>query len=173
MLFRSIKTVSEYHHIDESQFMPYTKKGKQKIIGIWDDEGIYKKFKTLGAKRYLTTREISRSPIEDDEVLFQLTEMKHTITLAGSNKKKTMIYLRKTLDAFGNFNDGLVIPPESSGRISLTYIDDETEGDIVDMFGVPYHYHELSSIHMEASEYNLSMSEEFIKYLEGYEDFGE
>lgn len=172
-IMNKIKTVSEYHHIDESQFMPYTKKGKQKIIGIWDDEGIYKKFKTLGAKRYLTTREISRSPIEDDEVIFQLTEMKHTITLAGSNKKKTMIYLRKTLDAFGNFNDGLVIPPESSGRISLTYIDDETEGDIVDMFGVTYHYHELSSIHMEASEYNLSMSEEFIKYLEGYEDFGE
>lgn len=168
-----IKTASEYHHIDVSQFMPYTKKGKQKVIGIWDDEGIYKKFKTLGAKRYLTTREISRSPIEDDNVVFQLTEMKHTITLAGSNKKKTMIYLRKTLDAFGNFNDGLVIPPENSGRLSLTYIDDETEGDIVDMFGVPYHYHELSSIHMEASEYNLSMSEEFIKYLEGYEDFGE
>ena len=41
------------------------------------------------------------------------------------------------------------------------------------MNGVPYHYHELSSIHMEKSEYNLSMSEEFIRYLEGLQDFGE
>ena len=67
----------------------------------------------------------------------------------------------------------MTIPPENSGRLILTYIDNETTGTVVDMFGVSYEYHELSSIHMEKSEYNLSMSEEFVRYLEGLRDFGE
>lgn len=159
-VIKKIKASSDYHGLDESLYAPYTKKGKQKIIGVWDDEGVYNQFKTLGAKRYLTMR-------------VQSTEPHYMITLAGSNKKKTMAYLLKTGNPFGNFTDGLCIPPEASGRLILTYIDDETEGDIVDLNGIPYHYHELSSVHMEKSEYNLSMSEEFIKYLENIKDFGE
>lgn len=160
-ILQKIEAASQYHNLDKSLFAPYTKKGNQKIIGVWDDEGVYDKFKTLGAKRYLTMKGV------------QSTEPKYMITLAGSNKKKTMEYLVGTGDPFGNFNDGLSIPPENSGRLILTYIDNETTGTIVDMFGVPYEYHELSSIHMEKSEYNLSMSEEFVRYLEGLRDFGE
>lgn len=156
-----IELASQYHNLDKSLFAPYTKKGKQKIIGVWDDEGVYDKFKTLGAKRYLTMKGV------------QSTEPKYMITLAGSNKKKTMEYLVGTGDPFGNFTDGLSIPPENSGRLILSYIDNETFGTVVDTFGVPYEYHELSSIHMEKSEYNLSMSEEFVRYLEGLRDFGE
>lgn len=171
-IIEKIKIASDYHNLDQSLFAPYTKKGKQKIIGVWDDEGVYAKFKTLGAKRYLTLK-YTIQEIEDNGISVQLTEPKYMITLAGSNKKKTMQHLRKTLDPFGKFDDGLTIPEDSSGRLILTYIDDEMEGDIIDMFGVHYHYHELSSIHMEKSAYNLSMSEEFIKYLEGLGDFGE
>lgn len=171
-IMEKIGIASSYHGIDKSLFAPYTKKGKQKILGVWDDEGVYEKFKTLGAKRYLTMR-LSTRTIEDDQLTVQLTEPKHVITLAGSNKSKTMQYLRKTLKPFETFDNGLSIPEENSGRLILTYIDDETEGDIIDCNGTSYHYHELSSIHMEKSEYNLSMSEEFIRYLEGLTDFGE
>lgn len=155
-----IDKAAKYHGFDVDLFAPYTKKGKKKTIGVWDDEGVYDKFKTIGAKRYMTMRVQSTGP-------------KHTITLAGSNKKRTMEYLEKTGDPFGNFDNGLTIPPDSSGRLIMTYIDDETSGTVVDMFGSEYHYHELSSIHAEKSEYNLSMSEEFIRYLEGLKDFGE
>ena len=160
-ILQKIEIASQYHNLDKSLFAPYTKKGKQKIIGVWDDEGVYDKFKTLGAKRYLTMKGV------------QSTEPKYMITLAGSNKKKTMEYLVGTGNPFGNFTDGLSIPPENSGRLILSYIDNETVGTVVDMFSVPYEYHELSSIHMEKSEYNLSMSEEFVRYLEGLCDFGE
>ena len=156
-----IELASQYHNLDKSLFAPYTKKGKKKIIGVWDDEGVYDKFKTLGAKRYLTVKGV------------QSTEPEYKIALAGSNKEKTMEYLVGTGDPFGKFTDGLSIPPENSGRLILSYIDNETTGTVVDMFGVPYEYHELSSIHMEKSEYNLSMSEEFVRYLEGLRDFGE
>ena len=160
-ILQKIEAASQYHNLDKSLFAPYTKKGKQKIIGVWDDEGVYDKFKTLGAKRYLTMKGV------------QSTEPKYMITLAGSNKKKTMEYLVGTGDPFGNFTDGLSIPPENSGRLILSYIDNETTGTVADMLGIPYEYHELSSIHMEKSEYNLSMSEEFVRYLEGLRDFGE
>lgn len=155
-ILKKISQVSEYHKIPISMFSPKTKRGDEKTIGLWDFEGEYSKFKTLGAKRYLT-----------------LKDERYSITLAGSNKKKTMQYLLKTDGPFENFTTGLTVPKEYSGRLTLTYIDDETEGDLIDKDGIPYHYHELSSIHMEASDYNLSRSEEFIKYLEGFVDFGE
>lgn len=171
-IMEKIRSSSEYHRIDQSLFSPLTNKGEKKIIGVWDDEGIYSKFKTLGAKRYLTMK-LKKSVIEEDGITVQLTKPEHVITLAGSNKVKTMQHLRKSMDAFTNFDDKLTVPKDSSGRLLMTYIDEETEGDVIDMNGVPYHYHELSSVHSEKSEYNLSMSEEFVKYLKGIKDFGE
>lgn len=172
-IVEKIKKSSKYHGIDESLFSPFTANGKQKIIGVWENEGKYELFKTLGAKRYLTFRMEKRKPFEEGGLTIQLTEPHHVLTLAGAHKTKTMGYLLTTKDPFKNFDNGLTIPPERSGRLTLTYIDEETEGDIVDVYGVPYHYHELSSVHMEPSEYNLSMSEEFTRYLEGVVDFGE
>ena len=42
-----------YYDFDLDLLAPVTKDGKEKIIGIWDLDGHYKRFKTLGAKRYL------------------------------------------------------------------------------------------------------------------------
>lgn len=159
-IMEKIESASKHFNISKSHFSPYNRKGKEQTIGLWDYEGLYSKFKTLGAKRYLTMKGEDKDP-------------QYMITLAGANKKKTMDFLKETGNPFDNFKNDLIIPEESSGRLTLTYIDDETEGMVIDINGVPYHYHELSSVHMEKSEYNLSMSEEFIKYLEGLQDFGE
>lgn len=161
-ILSKIEKSSSFHKLDISLYSPKTVKGKVKTIGLWDDEGVFDKFKTIGAKRYLTMIERVES-----------TEPEFKITLAGANKKKTMEYLLTTGNPFQHFTNGLVIPPESAGRLELTYIDEETEGDVVDYNGEPYHYHELSSVYMEPTEYSLSMSEDFIKYLEGIYDFGE
>lgn len=151
-----IKLASEHHKIDINLFKPFDRHGKQRIIGVWDDEGEYSQFKTLGAKRYLVTK-----------------EGKYQITLAGANKKKTMQYLEGGGSPFKEFTNDLKIPANSSGRLILTYIDEETEGIVMDCQGNIYHYHELSSIHMEPSEYHLSIANEFIKYIKGIQDFGE
>ena len=63
------------------------------------------------------------------------------------------------------FKDGLVIPPSKTGKNIHTYIDEETTGIITDYKGVSIPYHELSSIHLEESGYELSLSREFIDYL--------
>lgn len=150
-IMEKIRNSFEHFHIPIERYMPKDYDDKIWVIGTWDDEGVSEKFKTLGAKRYM-----------------YLKEGKYTLTVAGTNKEKSMQYLESTGKPFEYFDDKLVIPPESSGRLTLTYIDDATEGILVDCNGVPYHYKELSSIHTEPSEYSLKIGEDFAKYLEGY-----
>ena len=149
-IFDKIETVSRFHRIDPERFSPRNRYGEEKTIGLWDFEGVYDEFKTLGAKRYLVR-----------------TGDKFKLTLAGANKQRAMEYLIGTKDPFGNFDDSLVIPPEYSGRLTLTYIDHPLEGTVVDCNGVPYHYREESSVHMEKSTYELTMSDDFLNFLKG------
>lgn len=147
---RKLKRAMEFHGFDLSLTSPKTIKGITKTIGVWDYENTYEKFKTLGAKRYMVK-----------------TEKGYSLTVSGLNKKITIPYL---LEKYGelimeNFNDGLIIPPEHTGKNIHTYIDEETSGMITDYFGVTIPYHEMSSIHLEPSGYELSLSREFIDYL--------
>ena len=68
---------------------------------------------------------------------------------------------------FDNFTRNLDIPAEFTGKLTHTYIDQEWEGDIIDYMGKPYHYHELSSIHLEPAPFKLSIIDEFWAYIEG------
>lgn len=151
-----IERVAKLRGQDPELYMPKNPKGKRCVLGVWDFEGVFDEFKTLGAKRYLYR--------EGDE---------YTLTVAGTNKKKSCEYLVSTGDPFGQFSHKLKIPAESTGKNILTYIDNTITGVLVDQTGVPYEYEELSSVHMEAAEYNLSLSEDFIRYLKGGIDFGE
>lgn len=145
---------ADYHRVPLDQFSPLNIKGKKKTIGLWDYEGTYDIFKTLGAKRYC----------------YMSSDGFH-VTIAGANKKKAAEYLLSTGDPFGNFTHDLRIPSSYSGRLTSTYIDDEFSGTVLDYQGVPYEYNEKSAIHMEPSEYNLTMSDEFINYLKGVRGF--
>lgn len=155
-IYADIAKVADFRHQDPAQYSPLNRKGVAKPIGVWDFEGVYDEFKTLGAKRYLTRH-------GEDYVL----------TLAGANKRKSCAYLVSTGEPFERFDDDLKIPAENAGRLILTYIDDEIQGTVVDYLGVPFQYTELSAIHMEPSEYSLTMSDEFINYLMEVRDLSE
>ena len=49
---------------------PKTNNGIKKLIGVWDFDGSYSRFKTLGAKRYLVeykdTKELEITVVEKD-----------------------------------------------------------------------------------------------------------
>ena len=155
-IIRKIERVAKLRGQNPELYMPKNPKGKKCVLGVWDFEGVFDEFKTLGAKRYLYR--------EGDE---------YTLTVAGTNKKKSCEYLVSTGEPFGKFSHKLKIPAENTGKNILTYIDNTITGILVDQNGVPYEYEELSSVHMEAAEYNLSLSEDFIRYLKGGVDFGE
>ena len=79
---KEYKTVN--YNIDEKLFRPKTIEGEEKIIGVWDFEGVYQVFKTLGAKRYIT--------MKDNELSF---------TVSGCSKFSAIPYLIKTYGKYG------------------------------------------------------------------------
>ena len=69
------------------------------------------------------------------------------------------------------FSDGMFIPPEHTGKNTHTYLDFEQQGWVTDYLGNVNEYHEMSSIHLEACEYELSMTRDFLDFLMGIQEF--
>lgn len=153
MIEHKLKTMCNYYKIDFNLCNPKTKDGKEKMLGVWDYDGHYKCFKSLGAKRYLT---------ENDN-----GEM--SMTVAGVNKKVAMPYLltkyKTNEKVFDNFNNMLVIPKDYSGKKTLTYIDIEKSGVCKDYLGNFAEYNEKSFIHMENAEYNLNIASDYLDFI--------
>lgn len=154
-IMRKVQLAAAFFGIESTEFAPKNKKGIAKPIGVWEYEGKYKRFKTLGAKRYLVQRQ----------------DGSYVLTVAGVNKKKACKYLETHFDdPFDGFTHEMCVPSEYSGRLTLTYKDDLCEGEAYDYLGQRQYFHEESSIHMEPSDYNLTMSEEyrgFLNYMYG------
>ena len=146
----------EYHGLPESSYKPKTIKGVEKCLGVWDNEGVYTRFKTLGAKRYMTEK--------DGEI---------SLTVSGLNKHVAMPYLIKKYgdDIFEAFDDDLYIPPNYTGKNMLTYIDDEQDGIVTDYLGETAEFHTPSGIYMAPTDYSLNLSAEYLKYLMGVKDY--
>lgn len=145
-----LKQAMEYYNLPIDSCSPKNKKGKECTIGLWDFEHVYKLFKTLGAKRYITY--ISGQP---------------EITVAGLGKKQGRDYLVEKygkIGCFEHFNDELFVPSERTGKMTISYIDFPTYGKVTDYIGQTVNYKELSSIHMEKQEYSLNISDDFVKY---------
>lgn len=153
---RKLKDALKYHMIDDEEMIcPKTIKGTQKPLGAWDYEGKYTRFKTLGAKRYMYEK-------EDDKGNLSIT-----ITIAGVNKKKGSQYMAAMKDPFKGFDNELIIPPDHTGKLIHSYIDEEHEGELTDYLGSTSHYYEPSAIHMEKTPYHLSLSDQYMQYLMG------
>jgi hypothetical protein len=155
-IVEKLKRACDYHGFDYSRIKPKTIKGVEKPLGIFEPDGCYQVFKTLGAKRYLY--------LENGEL---------HITLAGSNKHKTAEYLQNTFGkyyAFYKFDNNLNVPKGYAGRTTSCYIDFETSGAVIDYLGTPGEFHEMTSVHIEQSEYNLSIADAYIKYFLGIQE---
>ena len=139
-----------YHKLPIDLIEPVTNKGDKKVLGIWDYEGTYKRFKTLGAKRYM---------IETEEGV--------NITVAGLNKKVCVPYIieHSPQNPFKFFTNEMEIPSNFTGKQTHTYIDIERGGMCTDYNGVTSRYYEKSSVHLSASPYKMSMTQEFIDYV--------
>jgi hypothetical protein len=147
-----------WHKLPTQLIRPQTIKGIEKPLGVWDYDGHYTKFKSLGAKRYMV--QFSERP-EDIN-----------ITVSGLNKKTTVPWL---LEKYGNkafdyFSVGLHVPPSATGKMTHTYIDDERVGVMVDYQGTPARYHEKSAVHLGPADYSLSLAREYVDFLAGLEE---
>lgn len=144
----------EWYGIDSSLLCPKTIQGKEKFIGVWDYEGCYSRFKTLGAKRYLVEK-----------------EGKMTLTCAGLSKRNGIDYMSEMCyndnsNVFDMFNNDLYIPPDRTGKLCHTYIDDENTYTMTDYKGNTSEVTSKSYVHLSDEDFTLSLSKQFTSFLE-------
>lgn len=161
-------SVLTYYGIDPERSRPKDKKGKPRQLGIWDFEGVFIRFKTLGAKRY---------------IYFDQGGHLH-ITIAGVAKTAGANYLmslwysgRSENENMSRYEEGyidfickqftrnLIFPAGSTGKMTHTYVDDILIEQVTDYQGHKSQIVELSYIHLESVEYNMTISEEFREFL--------
>lgn len=163
-----LRKACEYHGIDVSKVKPKTQKRVEKILGVWDYEGTYKHFKTLGAKRYMVHEDEALTVYHDDGTQ---TDYPLSITVSGVNKFVAVPYILNDLakgdvmKALDLFEDGLRIPAGEAGKQIHAYNDDEITGELTDYLGNTADYHEYSCIHLEPTGYNLSLASMYVDYL--------
>lgn len=149
-IVQKLEKCLNYHKIPLDYISPKTIKGEIKTLGIWDFDGFYTDFKTLGAKRYIFRK-----------------DNKLSITVCGLSKKSGKEFIENQEKPFLFFNDGMFVDCDHTGKMTHTYIDREIENIITDYLGNQAYYHEKSFIHLEKTDYLLSLSDMYIKYFMG------
>ena len=121
-IIRKCTECLEHWDLDPAMLVPKNKKGEVKQIGIWDYEGKYDYFKTMGCKRYLTYKDgefdLTCAGLEDGKGIAELTRN-------GT----------KVDDVFARFNDNFKVDAENSGKLAHFYNDDPFEIEVVDYCG--------------------------------------
>lgn len=158
---QKLQHLSKIRYFDWELFAPETQEGQKKMIGIWDYEGTYDKFKTLGAKRYLSQ--------QNDKL---------ELTVAGLSKQKGLCYLLDRADGdigkvFESFDNELYVPAEYTGKLLHTYVDTPATFEVEDYLGNISEVTTLTGVHFDGVDFTLSMDREVENVLgmlfnEGY-----
>lgn len=122
-------------------------KGKIYTLGLWENDGKYKYFKSMGAKKYCY--------IDAND--------KFSITVAGLSKSKAKDYLlelaeKEDKDVMDIFEAGTVVPKGKSGRTTAIYNDYtyihkiEIDGEIIEVG---------SNMVIEDTTYEFGMTEDY------------
>lgn len=134
-----IKQVANFYNIDIKRFEPVDCKGIHHKIGLFDKDGEYLYFKTLGAKKYC--------------YIDKATEKLH-ITVAGVPKKGVSA-LKNNIN---NFNDNLFFNACDTGKKQIFYNDEQPAIKVIDYLGNEDVISEKKGICLMPCSYTLSKS---------------
>lgn len=153
LVTKKVNQMAEHYQLSEELFRPKTIQGNVKPIGVWDFEGTYNLFKTLGAKRYL---------VEESGQL--------EMTVAGLSKQNGINYMIEQCNndfeqVFEMFNDELYIPSERTGKMTHTYCDEHLKLFVTDYQGNQEEVYTKGGVHLEPCDFTLSISKEYGKFL--------
>lgn len=156
IIYKIWKCLTTYN-INPERMKPQTKNGDIKILGVWDFEGVYTKFKTLGAKRYFVEYK-------------DKGKLKYKATVAGCPKKAMENYLYNKGEGdsnkiFENFHDRLYIPKGEAQKNLISYYDFPFEALRLDYLGNLNIISEKTCVNVSANSFDMTMSEEFIRFL--------
>ena len=131
----------------EDALAPKDIKGVRHHIGLFEVDGHYDNFKTLGAKRYAVEK-----------------NGEFEITVAGLSKGAAS-YIEE-IGAMEAFVDGLTVPAEKSGRLTHTYSEETAHNLITDYLGNTCEMKQVGFIHLEPSPYVLTVSDEYTRFVQ-------
>lgn len=174
---------AKYYGLSREDVFPRKPNGEEARLGVFEFEGVYRRFKTLGAKRYL----VEYYPRKNKGYTTFM------LTVAGLNKRLGLEYLgdcefdfinddfKRVLkqsrrcrrdydesdltvvgshtvnrDPFEMFNMGLKVPPEHSGRLIMKYIDEPRKGTATDYLGNQFSYYAASGIYSKKGGYEIN-----------------
>lgn len=154
-----LKKVCFDYEIDGARIAPKSNDGKTQPLGVWDYEGCYKCFKTLGAKRYIVIN----------------THNELNITISGLSKRAGVEYFKTKYGKYGAFrafNDNLYIDGENTGKLTHKYIDlkNPVECCLTDFQGTTEKIKVTSCIYLTGAPFTLQLSEQFKRFLQGYKE---
>lgn len=153
-----IVAVCNHYGIDPALAQPKNKDGDVCPLGVWDDDGTYTRFKTLGAKRYLV-----ETPDKKGNLVIKST-------VAGLNKKGLPEYLKSLGgDPFDSFVTDMTVPAKYTGKLTHTYCDHASTDYkltyyVTDYLGNRQKVKTWGGVHLEPQAYEMGIAE-------AYEDF--
>lgn len=170
-IIKKLDKMCEHYGFDKEIYQPETKKHIKKPIGVWDYDGDYKLFKTLGAKRYC--------------VLTKDNDFK--ITVAGQSKQDGAEYLASTYgkgyrkytdekgvthyhvddatEIFEKFTNQLEIPAGESGKFTHTILTTYRKGTVTDYLGNEYEYESKGGTYLSPTSFSMSIEKIYLDYL--------
>lgn len=152
-----IMTMAEETNISltEEDLIPKTIEGVSKPLGVWDYEGCYSRFKTLGAKKYL---------VEEDGHLH--------LTVAGLSPKRGVAYMLKHCSndnskVFDMFDDGMYIPADETGKLTHSYLVCEPfSTELTDYLGNKSTVNITTGVHLEPTSFTVNISDKYIELIQ-------
>ena len=131
----------------EDALAPKDIKGVRHHIGLFEVDGHYDNFKTLGAQRYAV--------LKGDQF---------KITVAGLSKGAASFI--EEIGGMEAFVDGLTVPAEKSGRLTHTYSEETAHNLITDYLGNTCEMKQVGFIHLEPSPYVLTVSDDYTRFVQ-------
>lgn len=165
-VLNKLKVACEYHHLDFERLQPYTVDGVQKPLGVWDDDGDYLMFKTLGAKRYLTYDTKGKLKLTCAGVS-KINGLKYLCKISGVEiDKKGHILSGDVQKVFDNFNFYLKIPSYATGKMTHYYNDDTMMLTVKDYLGTTEKFETKGGVYLEEASFNLNINEVWLELIQ-------
>ena len=160
-VIQKIKKVCKDLSLNEEDFSPTDIYGEKHTLGLWDFDGFYEEFKTLGAKKYAYITKMNIEKARKKGIYNILRTKNDTawclgITVSGVPKNGA-----KALNNLQEFKENLVFPYKYTNKNILMYNDNQIPVKLTDYKKNTYVSREKIGACIVPAVYTLGMAEEY------------
>lgn len=149
-IFEKYKEVCKnFSQLKIDDFMPVDKKGVKHPIGVFEDDGEYEAFITLGAKKYCYT---------DDTGIH--------ITVSGVSKKGA-----DALTSIEDFKRGFTWDYKQCRKLVHYYSEEQPHVELIDADGNRWINNIDYGVILQPTTYTLGVTEDYLSFIELMEDY--